>query len=308
MRVRKVSMKRQIGLPVALIFFALAQMAFDFSRHNIPLNEIYDGGPPKDGIPALYDPRFVKADEARFLSPGDRVLGLSMKGEAKAYPIKILNWHELVNDRIGEEWVLISFCPLCGTGMAFDAELNGQRFLFGVSGKLYNSDVLFYDKKTESLWSQIKMQAVTGSMIGTRLTLLPIEHTTWDDWQSRHPETQVLSDQTGTPRNYAVNPYEGYENHEKTFFQVSHEDTRLPRKAWVLGVTVGGKAKAYAFERLAKEPGFLCDQVGGQTIIVRYDPKNRSAIVTDAQGVAVPSVQAYWFAWAAFYPETELFL
>jgi|GEM_PF-4459339 len=140
-------MKRQIGLPVALIFLAFTQMAFDFSRHNIPLNEIYDGGPPKDGIPALYDPRFVKADKAGFLSPGDRVLGLSMNGEAKAYPIKILNWHELVNDRVGGKWVLVSYCPLCGTGMAFDAELNGQRFLFGVSGKLYNSDVLFYDKK-----------------------------------------------------------------------------------------------------------------------------------------------------------------
>ncbi len=151
------------------------------------------------------------------------------------------------------------------------------------------------------------MQAVTGPMAGTRLALLPIEHTTWDDWQSRHPESKVLSDQTGIPRNYAANPYEGYENHEKTFFPISHEDTRLSRKSWVLGVTVGGKAKAYAFERLAKEPGSLRDQVGGKTIIVRYDPKNRSAIITDAQGVAVPSVQAYWFAWAAFHPETELF-
>lgn len=300
-------MKNRVWRAVLLAFLALTQTAFDFSRHGIPLEEIVDGGPPKDGIPALYDPGFVEAGKAGFLSPGDRVLGLSISGEAKAYPLKILNWHELVNDRVGGKWVLVSFCPLCGTGMAFDAELDGQRFLFGVSGKLYNSDVLFYDKKTESLWSQIKMQAVTGPMTGTGLVLLPAEHTTWGDWRSRHPETRVLSDQTGYPRDYAANPYEGYEDYERTFFPIPREDTRLLRKAWVLGVIVGGRAKAYAFESLAKEPGPLRDRVGGRTIIVRYDRKNRSAVVTDAQGAPVPSVQAYWFAWAAFHPDTELF-
>ena len=166
---------------IIAIFCILTMLGFDYSKHSIPINEIHSGGPSKDGIPALYNPKFILAKDAAYLKPQDRILGLYLNGEAKAYPIRILNWHELVNDSVGGKDVLVSYCPLCGTGMAFDANIDGRKYLFGVSGKLYNSDVLMYDKETESLWSQIKMEAVTGAMTGKRLTLLPLIHTTWSE-------------------------------------------------------------------------------------------------------------------------------
>lgn len=292
---------------VGLLLCILFQLGFDYSQHSIPLDEIYSGGPPKDGIPALYDPSFISAHGAGYLRPADRILGLMINGEAKAYPIKILNWHELVNDRVGGKEVLVSYCPLCGTGMAFNAGIQGQRFLFGVSGKLYNSDVLFYDKKTESLWSQIKMEAVTGPMTGKHLTLLPLAHTTWRSWKEKYPDTAVLSRETGHWRDYGRNPYLSYETSDKIMFPIKHEDHRLPRKAWVVGVVVNKKAKAYSFESLRQEKGSVKDNVGGQDIIIDYDAENQSAVIIDSQSNVIPSTQAYWFAWVTFHPDTDLY-
>lgn len=283
------------------------QLGFDVSRHNIPLEEIHEGGPPKDGIPAIFNPQFVSAGEANYLEPKDRVVGLEVNGEAKAYPIKILNWHELVNDLVGGKAVFMTYCPLCGTGMAFDAGVDGKRFLFGVSGKLYNSNVLFYDKETESLWSQIKMEAVTGPMTGKHLKLLAAEHTTWQAWKAKYPGTKVLSLKTGYSRNYAKDPYTGYETSNRIYFPVSHEDSRLPRKAWILGVLLNGEAKAYPFEQLKKESFPVTDVVGGQKITILFDPENQSALVMDESSDLIPAVHAYWFAWAAFYPDSKLY-
>lgn len=271
---------------IILIFCALSLFGFDYALHSIPINEIHLGGPAKDGIPALHDPQFVPGDEVKYLKLSDRILGLSINGEAKAYPIRILNWHELVNDTVGGNDILVSYCPLCGTGMAFDAKIDGKRFLFGVSGKLYNSDVLMYDKGTESLWPQIKMEAVTGPMTGKPLKLLPLIHTTWGAWQSKYPETKVLSKKTGHYRNYS-SPYSAYETSDQIMFPVKYKDSRLSRKEWVLGVIINKEAKAYSFKRLRQEQASVKDKVGGQNII--------------------PSTQAYWFAWVAFYPDTGLY-
>ncbi len=163
---------------IFLIALVVLLMGFDFSKHSIPRSEIRSGGPPKDGIPAILEPKFVRVDQATFIKDQDRVLGLVHHGESKAYPINILNWHEIVNDVVGGRPVFITYCPLCGTGMAFDPTFNGRVYTFGVSGLLYKSDVLMYDHQTESLWSQIRKEAVTGEMIGSRLTLLPLIHTT----------------------------------------------------------------------------------------------------------------------------------
>ena len=137
---------------------------FDLKKHNVPLDQIVDGGPGKDGIPAILTPRFVPAGEATFLQDADRVLGLTLGAEAKAYPIKILNWHEIVNDTVSGTAVVVTYCPLCGTGIAFDATVQGSLYTFGVSGLLYQSDLLMYDHQTESLWSQISMHAVAGPL------------------------------------------------------------------------------------------------------------------------------------------------
>lgn len=148
----------------------------------IPVNEIYSGGPARDGIPSLDKPIFIKAGEAEFLMPSDKLIGLSLNGIEKAFPIAILNYHELVNDHFCSQLVTISYCPLCGTGMVFNARVKGDPLVFGVSGLLYNNDLLMYDRKTQSLWSQIEGRAINGPLKGEHLQLIPVEHTTWRAW------------------------------------------------------------------------------------------------------------------------------
>ena len=282
-------------------------VGFDFSKHSIPLDEIHDGGPPKDGIPALFDPQFIEAEEADYLKSPDRILGIVINGEVKAYPIRILNWHEMVNDRVGGKDVLITYCPLCGIGIAFDAKVNGKRMLFGVSGKLYNSDVLFYDKETESLWSQLKMEAVTGTLTGQKLIPLPMVYTTWQDWKEKHPDTKVLSSKTGHFRDYERNPYEEYAKNQEILFPTSFKDKRLPAKTWVIGIIINGKAKAYSLTKLLNSPPLIQDVIGGQEIEIEFDSTNQTVEVKDKTGNLIPAIQSYWFAWSAFYPETELY-
>jgi len=148
----------------------------------IPVNEIYSGGPARDGIPALDHPVFVQASEAAFLSPDDKLLGVDFNGAIKAYPIGILNYHELVNDQFNGQPVTVSYCPLCGTGLVFNPQVKGEHLAFGVSGLLYNNDLLMYDRNTDSLWSQIEGRAISGPLRGTRLERIPVEHTTWRVW------------------------------------------------------------------------------------------------------------------------------
>ena len=138
---------------------------FDLSNSSIPKKRIHNGGPGKDGIPSIAKPRFAIESHADFLKNENRILGVSIYGIAKAYPIKILDRHEIVNDHFGDQEVVITYCPLCGSGMAFEADINGSK-TFGVSGLLYNSDVLLFDRQTESLWSQIAMRAIPGPMRG----------------------------------------------------------------------------------------------------------------------------------------------
>lgn len=279
----------------------------------VPVDAIERGGPPRDGIPAIDQPKFLPADKAMLRST-DRVLGLLHKGVARAYPVRILNWHEVVNDRLAGEPIAVTYCPLCGTGMAFDARLAsvaGPRdLIFGVSGLLYNSDVLLYDRGTESLWSQLKQTALTGPLKGSRLVALPLEHTTWQDWRARHPNTSVLSNDTGFARDYDRDPYTGYEAVAQLMFRVQHEDKRFPVKEWVLGVEVNGVSKAYPFSALARNAGaagVVTDSVGGRDIRILFDARNRTARAQDGQGKSLPGIMAFWFAWVAFHPRTEIY-
>ncbi len=281
---------------------------FDIRGALIPPQAIQRGGPPRDGIPAIDRPRFVAAAQSG-LRDDDRVLGLALDGVARAYPVRILNWHEIVNDRIGGRPVAVTYCPLCGTGVAFDARIAGREAVFGVSGLLYNSDVLLYDRGSESLWSQLMEQAVTGPLKGTKLQALPLAHTSWADWRARHPKTQVLSDDTGFTRDYTRNPYDGYEQVQALMFEVEHRDERFPAKEWVLGLRLGGQARAYPFSVLALRTdaqGRLREHIGGQDIEIRYDRVHRSAAAYDAAGQPLPGVMAYWFAWVAFNPKTSV--
>jgi len=299
------------ALMLALLFTAFARADdndFDLRGSLIPADEIHAGGPPRDGIPALDDPKLISASAADFLDPNDRVLGLTLAGESRAYPIAILNWHEIVNDRIGKHPVVVTYCPLCGTGVIFDAAVDGRRLDFGVSGLLYNSDVLLYDRQTESLWSQIKKQAVTGPMKGRRLRALPTTHTTWRAWRASHPDTLVLSTDTGHARNYSRDPYGDYASERGLYFPVSARSNRYHPKEWVLGLELGGEAKAYPFSELSRsDRAEIQDRVGGRKVEIRFDPANRSATAHAADGEQLPAITGFWFAWYAFHPNTAVF-
>lgn len=286
-----------------------AYNGFDVGAATVPLAAIERGGPPKDGIPAIDNPKFIPAAQAS-LQPDDRVLALKRNGIARAYPVRILNWHEVVNDRIGAEPIVVTYCPLCGTGMAFDARVGDRATTFGVSGLLYNSDVLLYDRATQSLWSQIGQTAVAGPRVGTRLNSIPLEHTTWADWRTRNPDSQVLSTATGFVRDYDRDPYAGYEKIERLMFNVNHRDTRFPLKEWVLGLEVDGVAKAYPFSVLARtagRSGRFDDTVGKRTVRIQFDGAHRTARAFDDKDQPLPAVMAFWFAWVAFHPDTEVF-
>lgn len=281
----------------------------DLSNLTIPEDEIHSGGPPKDGIPAILDPKFVGVGDVDYLEDKAMIIGFEEEGDARAYPLAILVFHEIVNDVVGERPVAITYCPLCGTSMVFDREVDGETLSFGVSGLLYNSDVLMYDHQTDGLWSQLKMEAVSGPHAGKELEWAPSDVMTWKAWRDENPMGKVLSKDTGFSRPYGNDPYGGYEDSPGTMFPVPQHRDDLPLKAWVAGVRIDGAAKAYAEEELADlDDGRLLDVVGGREIVVEYEAESRRVIVRDAQTKErLPHVMVYWFAWQGFYPETELY-
>ena len=202
---------------------------------------------------------------------------------------------------------MVSFCPLCGTGMAFST-LHGKATTFGVSGLLYNSDLLLYDRETESLWSQILAAAISGPLRGEVLRPLPVEHTTWQDWRKRHPDTQVLSTDTGYNRDYRRSPYAGYETSDGLYFPVSRLDPRYHPKEQVIGVDIDGHFKVYPFIELARNDGEVSDEINGRKITVRFDKTHRSArVLGTVEGKPLPAVTGFWFAWMAFHPDSRVF-
>jgi len=282
---------------------------FDISDALVPKSKIEHGGPPRDGIPALTRPPMRAVTKADYLKPTDRVLALSLNGDSRAYPIRILNWHEVVNDTVGGRGVVISYCPLCGTGMVFDAQVNGQTLDFGVSGLLYNSDMLLYDRQTSSLWSQIKAQAISGPLKGSKLSLIAADYTSWQDWQKQHPDGLVMDKNTGHARDYSRDPYAGYENVATLYFDVQNRDQRFHEKEPVVGLIIDGKAKVWPLSELEKVRKWpLQDSLGATSLRISYRAQDKSVTIVDAKGIRLPAVPAYWFAWVAFYPDTQVFL
>jgi len=299
-------------LPLLLLLGSFESVAatkngFVLDDALIPAKQIRNGGPGRDGIPSLDNPTFVSARSASSLRPQDRVLGIEVNGVPRAYPIRILNYHEIVNDVVGGELIVITYCPLCGSGMAFNAEIDGKDLEFGVSGLLYNSDVLLYDRQTGSLWSQILKIAVTGTMKGTLLTAVPLAHTSWQDWHTRHPDSDVLSPETGYRRNYKIDPYPGYSSSGKLYFPVQEESRLYRRKAIVMGLEIDGEFKAYPFAELQKGSGRFTDEFNGTRFEVLYDNANETARILAENGNEMPTLMAFWFAWYAFHPDGDIY-
>lgn len=266
----------------------------------IPVTEIHHGGPPRDGIPSIDRPHFISASQAGYLLDTDRVLGINIGRQAKAYPVRILNWHEIVND--GN--VLITYCPLCGTGMAFSTHLSN----FGVSGLLFNSDMLLYDRATESLWSQILGRAISGKLKGQYLKMLPLEHTSWSLWRETHPETLVLSTQTGYSRPYTRSPYGDYHRSDTLYFPVAKQNRRYHPKETVIGIRLNGQYKAYPFIELDKSgKSIINDELAGEKIDIIFNRQHRSGYIVNQSGETIPTITSYWFAWYAFHPDTEVY-
>lgn len=306
------------GLACLLIFLLLlmigariayAKNGFDLSTAIIPLNEIHHGGPQKDGIPAIDAPKFVNAKHNNYLHDDDWILGINIDGIARAYPILIMNWHEVVNDHSQATPLAITFCPLCGTGMAFISGSKHAPESFGVSGLLFQSDVLLYDRSSESLWSQIMRKAVAGKKAGQQLQQVPLAHMRWHEWRKRHPDSLIMSTDTGTGRLYFDSPYRGYEQSEQLFFDVRHRPPPpYHPKERVLGFRHKGKAIAFPFSELSKHGKTRFDYPWqGELLKITWHQDAGYAEIKNTNGELQTSTIAFWFAWHTFHPSGEVF-
>jgi len=359
-----------LGWIVALTMVSLAvvvageagTLRTDTSKALVPLEEIISGGPPPDGIPAIDRPAFVRpAEAATWLVPNEPVLALEMKGDARAYPLQILMWHEIVNDVVGGAPVTITFCPLCNSGIAFERTVDGTTLDFGTSGKLYKSDLVMYDRQSHSLWAQMEGRAIVGACAGTRLKLIPANTLSFEEWRTIHPAGKVLSRDTGHSRSYGRNPYASYDQPQlRPFLFQGRPDPRRSPKERVVGIKRGEAARAYPWAVLV-ERRVLHDRLEDEALVILYQPGTLSALddeeikrsravgatgafsrvvegraltfETTADGfrdretrstwtllghavkgplagrrlTAVPHVDAFWFAWAAFNPATSVY-
>lgn len=282
---------------------------FDLSDSLLATDKILSGGPPRDGIPAIDEPLFTSAADAGWLHDDSRVMGVLYNGIAKAYPIAILDWHEIVNDQFAGQPVAVTYCPLCGTGVVYVAEVAGEALNFGVSGLLYNSDVLLYDRQTESLWSQLQNRAISGAYKGQTLQQLPAQYTRWQDWLKQHPQTLILSRDTGFRRDYTRSPYGDYDQSAALYFPVDFLSRAYHPKERVLGVELNGQFKAYPFAELAKHgvSGEISDQLAGQSLTITYDAAARSGRIWLKDGKELAVTNSFWFAWYTFHKDGEVF-
>jgi hypothetical protein len=333
----------------------------DFCQHSVPFSEIRSGGVAPDGIPPIDAPQFETIAAAReWLLDPSPVIALEVDGEARAYPLAILIWHEIVNDEIGGLPVAVTFCPLCNSSIVFERRVGDDVLRFGVSGNLRNSDLIMWDDATQSWWQQVTGEAIVGDYTGTQLQIVPSLVTGFGAFAAQYPGGQVLSRETGFGRGYGRNPYVGYDSEPQPFLFEGELDPRLPATAHILAGVVNGVAVAYPFSALA-EAGVINDTVGETPVVALWQPGAVSAldassidqsrdvgmaalysrvlnnqtltfIVEDGQirdeqtgsvwnvfGVAVAgelsgsqletqrAAPHFWFAWAAFRPDTVLY-
>jgi hypothetical protein len=314
----------------------------------VPLDKIVSGGPPPDGIPSIDNPKFVSVKEAdKLLEDSELVVGLNVNGDIRAYPIQILVWHEIVNDNVGGIPVAVTYCPLCFTNQVFNRTLeDGNVVEFGTSGKLYNSNLVMYDRTSDSLWSQALAQGIVGEYAGVNLQRIPFDIANWKVWKELYPESKVLSRDTGSNRPYDADPYGDYYTSSEVLFPISNKDDRLGLKGIVIGLENNGLYKAYKLQDVENKK-IINDEINNKPIALfssypfmvrgfdavvddqilqfRHDSQKNTFvdIQTESEwnfeGVAIngdlegkelhrlPFDEGYWFEWVAFHPETELY-
>lgn len=283
----------------------------DAVKHDLNLKVFKKGVPlpdPRDAIPAFMSPQFLAAENYEMRGKDQRVIVVRVGEAVHAYPIYILDLHELVNDTVGERPVLVSWCPLCGSAVVYGRKVGENVLTFGVSGYLYQSDVLMYDHQTESFWSQLQFEAVAGPMTGTKLDVLPSRMMTFAALKQRHPEASVLM---GDPEmwkrgTYNRTPYPGYADSNRIWFPVRPKSKLLRVKAEVIGVVRPGGVRAYALKGLRNLERPLKDKLGNETLTITYDAEADDARVQNAAGRELFHVRLFWFAWFAFHPDTDV--
>ncbi|MGQ0752131.1 MAG: DUF3179 domain-containing protein [Betaproteobacteria bacterium] len=268
----------------------------DFSKHTVPLVEIVSGGPPKDGIPPIDKPRFVTPGEAgKWLDRREPVIVLEVHGEARAYPLQVLMFHEIVNDTVGGVPVAVTFCPLCNASIVFDRSLGGTVLDFGTTGNLRKSDLVMYDRQTESWWQQFTGKGIVGYHAGATLVQRSSTIAAFQDFRRAYPNGRVLSRQTGFVRPYGKNPYRGYDKIGDVPFLFSDPlDPRLPAMERVLGVSINEQTRVYPFAALTTTP-VINDEVAGAPIVILSEEGVLSAL--DAEVIRdsrrIPAAAAY---------------
>lgn len=314
----------------------------------VPLDQIVSGGPPPDGIPSIDDPKFVSVPEADgFLEDAELVVGVNINGDTRAYPLQILVWHEIVNDNVGGIPVAITYCPLCFTNQVFNRTLEDENIVeFGTSGKLYNSNLVMYDRLSESLWSQALAHGIVGKYAGTNLQRIPFDVANWKEWKELYSESKVLSRDTGSIRPYGADPYGGYYTNSEVLFPISNRDDRIGLKEIVVGLENQGHYKAYKLQDIESKK-VINDNVNGRPVALfslhpfmvrEYDPEVDGQILQfeynqgnnnfidkqtrsewNLEGLAVngpmkgkqltrmPFDEGFWFEWIAFHPRTEIY-
>jgi hypothetical protein len=311
---------------------------------RIRAEEIVWGGVKVDGIPALMNPKLSNATEADYLRGNDVVFGVEINGDARAYPHRLLDSHEMLNDVVGGQPVSLAYCTLCRAGILFDTKVGDRVFTFGSSGLLYRSNKLMYDHQTESLWLTIPGEPVSGKLAdsGLKLKQLPVVVTTWERWRKQHPTTKVLSLDTGYNRDYRAGAWYGeYFASPELMFPVPLRDARLQPKDEVFALLLNGQPKAYALKKLKKQP-VVNDRVGNEAIVLLRESKTgavrayfrrsqefrkfdgetaessdgkqwrvtEAALMDTTTGERLLRASghiAYWFGWINFYPHTQLY-
>lgn len=316
-------------------------------KHIVPFDQIVSGGPPPDGIPSIDSPRFIPVDDAdKFLQDSDKVVGININNDIRAYPLQILVWHEIVNDNVGGIPVAVTYCPLCFANQIFSRTINNTVVQFGTSGKLYNSNLVMYDRTSKSLWSQALGEGIVGKYAGVKLDRIPFDLAYWKDWKQLYPNSKVLSRDTGSVRPYGADPYGDYYTSPDILFPISNEDKRLDVKEFVVGLENDGVNKAYKLRDI-ENLKVINDQISnksltlislhslmarvfdssldGQTIIFYYNSTNNSFVdkqtgsqwnfegrsiegsMKGKQLVRLPFDEGFWFEWSSFHPATEIY-
>jgi hypothetical protein len=270
---------------------------------RVPAEHVLAGGPRRDEIQSVDTPRFATLEEATWVLAETPVIGVSLGDEARVYPVHLLERHQIVNDVLGETQVAVTYDPLAGVPLAFERRAAGRTLSFGVAGLLYNANFLMYDRETQSLWSQFRGDAIAGPLAGQRLRRLRVRQETLVSWLERHPDSKVLAPPSESI-DYRYSPFTSYWVSNRVPSRVDAQDERFHAKEVVLGVTRGGKARAYLGSLVTAAGGELDDVFDGRRIRASYS--TRASLFRWEAPEDVEVTEAYWFAWKAFHPDTEV--